>query len=156
MLEQARANAVRGQRDIAFYLGDAVDPAFAAESFDAITSRHFIWTLREPERAFRNWHRLLRPGGRVVAIDGFWFQKPLSDNDVPGDEGPPGLFEEHYTAETRAALPAMHLSSAEPVAELVRAAGFASAIVGNLAAVHAVADDPPGVDPWYTIVATRN
>ncbi len=155
MLEQARARAQGEGVAVALHAGDAVEPTFAPESFDAITSRHFIWTLREPERAFRNWRALLRPGGRVVAIDGFWFPPPVDGEDVRGDEGPPGLFEEHYSKETRAALPAIHATSVEPIVELFRSAGFSSVAASDLAKVHALAEDAPGSDPWYVITATR-
>jgi len=66
-----KASAVRdSQLDITFAVDDAVEPAFSAGSFDVIVSRSLLWTLREPERAFRNWYELLSPGGRVIAIYG--------------------------------------------------------------------------------------
>jgi SAM-dependent methyltransferase len=154
MLNQARANAAAARAKIEFERADAVDSEFPAASFDAITSRHFIWTLREPERAFRNWYRLLRPSGRVIAIDGFWFSAP-QEATADSDEAP-GLFEEHYTRDTRAALPTMRLSSPEPIAEMFRAAGFPDVCIGDLAHVHALAKDPPGEKPWYVIIATRS
>jgi ubiquinone/menaquinone biosynthesis C-methylase UbiE len=153
MLEQARMNAGPEGVDIAFDLGDAVAPAFADDSFDAITNRHFIWTLREPERAFRSWRALLRPGGRIVAIDGFWFAAPA--NEDAAREEAPGLFEKHYTRATRAVLPIMQLASPEPVAEMFRAAGFTKVSISHLTRVHALAKDPPGKQPWYVIVAKR-
>lgn len=55
---------------ITYALGDAVAPAFPAESFDVVLSRSLLWTLRDPEAAFRNWYRLLKPGGRMVAVYG--------------------------------------------------------------------------------------
>jgi len=152
MLREAEAEARRRDLAVSFALSDAVEPDFPAESFDAIINRHFIWTLREPLQAFRRWLRLLRPGGRVVAIDGFWFAQPSEDGAA--DEGP-NLFDQHYTPETRAALPAMQLSTVEPVAALLAEAGFASVTVGDLAAVHAVAEDPPSTRPWYVLVAQR-
>ena len=152
MLGEAKAEARRRALAVAFEVGDAVQPGFPAESFDAIINRHFIWTLREPLRAFRNWLRLLRPGGRVVSIDGFWFAQA---SDTAATEEAPNLFDRHYTPETRAALPAMQLTTAEPIAALFREAGFASATIGNLAAVHKVAEDPPSPQPWYVVVAHR-
>jgi SAM-dependent methyltransferase len=153
MLQEAQAKALAEGVRVSFQRHDAVAPSLPPAGFDAIVSRHFIWTLREPERAFRNWRELLRLGGRVVVIDGFWFEQPQGDNDVPGDEGPPGLFGAHYTKETRAALPAMHATSTAAIVEMFRAAGFGSITTGDLARVHALAADPPATDPWYTLVA---
>lgn len=65
---------------IAFAAADAVNPPFPARSFDAVISRSLIWTLREPATAFRNWHRLLRPGGRILAIYGL---APAEPHDAP-------------------------------------------------------------------------
>ena len=99
------------------WLGDAVAPDFSPASFDVVTSRHLLWTLREPAGAMANWRELLRPGGRVVAVDGLWFTK-WDENDVPT------LFAEHYTASTRGELPFIHLDSPEPVVRMLTAAGF--------------------------------
>jgi SAM-dependent methyltransferase len=98
-------------------LGDAVDPDFPPGGFDVVISRHLLWTLRQPARAMANWRELLRPGGRLVAVDGFWFTNQ--------DEGAgPPLFAEHYTAKTRAELPFMHLDRPEPILRMLSAAGF--------------------------------
>jgi SAM-dependent methyltransferase len=146
MLDQARAEAARRGLDVEFSLVDAVEPLRTPGSLDAIVCRHLIWTLREPERALRGWLRLLRPGGRVVAIDGFWFARASDE---------PELFSRYYTRETRAALPAMRLDSVAPIARLFEAAGFAEVTVGDLAAVHALAENPPSPEPWYVVVARR-
>jgi hypothetical protein len=64
-----------------------------------------------------NWRELLRPGGRLVAVDGFWF--------TAGDDGDaPPIFAEHYTDDTRAELPFMHLGGPEPILRVLSAAGF--------------------------------
>lgn len=117
MLEKLAATASARGLVIDARIGDAVAPAFPVESFDAVTSRHLLWTLRDPALAIANWRQLLRPGGRLVAEDGFWFTKW---ND---DEAPP-LFAEHYTAGTRAQLPFMHLDGPEPILTALSAAGF--------------------------------
>src|SRR3954453_11961013 len=101
MLEELMAKATALGLAVDARLGDAVAPDFAPASFDAVTSRHLLWTLREPARAMANWFALLRPGGPLVGVDGFWF--PGGDADLPP------LFAEHYTADTRRELPFMHL-----------------------------------------------
>jgi SAM-dependent methyltransferase len=116
MLDVLVANATARGLSVDARLGDAVEPGFPPASFDAVTSRHLLWTLRQPARAMANWRDLLRPGGRLVAVDGFWFTGP--DDDVPP------LFAEHYTAATRAELPFMHIDEPEPILEALSAAGF--------------------------------
>lgn len=51
---------------------DAEAPAFPGGTFDVVISRHVVWTLTDPPKALSNWKRLLKPGGRVVIIDGIW------------------------------------------------------------------------------------
>ena len=54
-------------------VGDASNPpAEAGTSFDVILSRHLLWTLPDPQEALRRWIGLLRPGGRLVLIEGRW------------------------------------------------------------------------------------
>lgn len=122
MLDELIAKA--GARSLAVdaRLGDAVAPEFPAASFDALTSRHLLWTLREPARAMANWRELLRPGGRLVAVDGFWFTG-WNDRDVPA------LFAEHYTVATRGELPFMLIDGPDPVLTLLASAGFVDGAV---------------------------
>ncbi len=45
---------------------------FAAESFDLIASRQLVNGLFDPLVAFSNWLYWLKPGGSILAIDGFY------------------------------------------------------------------------------------
>jgi SAM-dependent methyltransferase len=149
MLVEARVKAERHGVSVRFERRDAVDPGFAVASFDAIVSRHLLWTLREPAVTFRNWRKSLRPNGHVVAIDGHWFR----DEPPSTDAREPDLFERHYVPETRAALPLMMATDPERAISLFREAGFTDVQLSYLSEVHAVADEPPSHDPWYAIVA---
>ncbi|PKR87453.1 SAM-dependent methyltransferase [Pleomorphomonas diazotrophica] len=70
MLERARAKAAKRGRRIRFYLGDAENTLEPDASYDVITNRHLVWTLVDPLAAFREWHRLLKPGGKLLVVDG--------------------------------------------------------------------------------------
>jgi SAM-dependent methyltransferase len=153
MLVEARRAASEQGQDIRFQFDDAVAPSFPPSSFDVITNRHFLWTLREPENAFRNWFQLLRPGGRVVSIDSFWFNRQ-QDDDTPA--APDDIFGRHYTKQTRDALPLMSMSTVDLMVEMFRRAGFGDVDVSELAEVHALAEHPPSDEPWHVIVATRS
>jgi len=148
MLAEARKQADRRGLTASFQIGDAVQPTLEEGSLDAIVCRHLLWTLRQPQVALANWFRLLRPNGRVVVIDGFWFTQSRPEEGFD-------LFERHYSDRTRASLPAMSWRRVEPVADLMRKAGFSEVTVGDLADVHSVADHPPSAEPWYVVTGRR-
>jgi ubiquinone/menaquinone biosynthesis C-methylase UbiE len=70
MLERARAKAKARRRTIAFRLGDAENTMEPDGHYDVIVNRHLVWTLVDPAAAFAEWLRVLKPGGRLVIIDG--------------------------------------------------------------------------------------
>ncbi|NOX34195.1 MAG: class I SAM-dependent methyltransferase [Deltaproteobacteria bacterium] len=70
MLKKAGEKAQSGNLFVEFKVGDAEDPPFGHGSFDAIVSRHVLWTLPDPENAGKAWKDLLKPGGIIVIIDG--------------------------------------------------------------------------------------
>lgn len=70
MLSEARRKAAERGAAIRFGEADAERLPFAAGSFDLVISRHVLWTLPHPEAAIDEWIRVLRPGGRLAAIDG--------------------------------------------------------------------------------------
>lgn len=148
MLAEARMHADGRGLKASFQIGDAVEPPFEAASLDAIVCRHLLWTLRQPEVALANWLRLLRPKGRVVVIDGFWFAQPKPEEGID-------LFQRHYSERTRASLPAMGWERVGPVADLLRRAGFSEVTTGDLADVHGVKDHPTSTEPWYVVTGRR-
>ena len=72
MLELACAKTVNFDPEPEFTLGDASNPPLPAGAFDAVLSRHVLWTLPDPSAALAAWIRLLAPGGRLVLIEGRW------------------------------------------------------------------------------------
>jgi SAM-dependent methyltransferase len=148
MLAEAARNAGALGLDLRFERRDAVSTGLARASFDAVTCRHFLWTLRDPEAALRHWRELVRPGGRVVAIDGHWFDDPPPPAGGEADD----LFARHYSADTRSRLALMTASDRAVVATFERA-GWIDVELSHLDSVHALAEHPPGAEPWYVIVA---
>jgi ubiquinone/menaquinone biosynthesis C-methylase UbiE len=70
MIAEARRKAGERGVDARFEEGDAEQLRFASASFDLVISRHLLWTLPHPEAAIDEWIRVLRPGGRLVVVDG--------------------------------------------------------------------------------------
>ncbi|MFF3113265.1 class I SAM-dependent methyltransferase [Kitasatospora sp. NPDC057904] len=81
MLERARAKLAEAGLPARFLTGDAAAPPVGEERFDVLLCRHLLWTLPDPEAALRQWTALLRPGGRLVLVEGRW-REPGQD-DAP-------------------------------------------------------------------------
>jgi SAM-dependent methyltransferase len=134
MLAVAREKAVGLATPPVLRAGDAVDPPFPAGSFDAVTCRYLLWTLREPARALAAWRALLRPGGRLVAIDGIW--RPNGwEPDGSRDPADWAIFIDHYSPEVRRGLPLAEAVTFDPFVAVVEAAGFVDV---RLTPLHAI------------------
>lgn len=72
MLNRAREKADKEKLIADFRIGDAEELPFENESFDVVINRHLLWTLLNPEKAVFEWNRVLKPGGKVIIIDGSW------------------------------------------------------------------------------------
>src|SRR4051794_6777546 len=70
MVATAREKAAAQGLGAHFDEGDAEHLPYPNGSFDLVLSRHVLWTLPHPEAALDEWLRVLRPGGRLVIIDG--------------------------------------------------------------------------------------
>ena len=69
MLEEARTLAKQRNLDIAFREMDAQNLDYPNDSFDVVISRNLTWTLPDPERAYAEWFRVLKPGGVLLNFD---------------------------------------------------------------------------------------
>ncbi|MEV7615814.1 class I SAM-dependent methyltransferase [Streptomyces sp. NPDC089799] len=105
MLAEARARAAAGgPANVSFLRADAQVHAFGAAAFDAAVSRYGVMFYGDPEAAFGNVGRALRPGGRLAFVcpaapgDNGWVTAMASLDGIlpvggfasPGDG--PGMF----------------------------------------------------------------
>ncbi len=70
MLEHAKQHFHEAGVAVATLQGDAQSLSFANDSFDYLVSRNLVWNLEQPEQAYWEWLRVLRPGGRILIVDG--------------------------------------------------------------------------------------
>ncbi|WP_405897044.1 trifunctional class I SAM-dependent methyltransferase/NUDIX hydrolase/VOC family protein [Streptomyces sp. NBC_00727] len=76
MVERARAKLAGTGADV--LAGDAARPPVGDRRFDVILARHVVWLLPDPAAVLRHWAGLLRPGGRLVLVEGVWNGDGLS------------------------------------------------------------------------------
>ncbi len=67
-----RATEKLGGTGVVPRLGDAAAPGLADGSLDVVLCRHVLWALPDPGSALAGWVRALRPGGRLVLVEGDW------------------------------------------------------------------------------------
>lgn len=72
MLKEARANA--GALAISFFKMDAQALAFTENKFDVVLSRNLTWNLQQPQAAYQEWHRVLKPNGLLLNFDANWYR----------------------------------------------------------------------------------
>lgn len=143
MLERGERRARTEKARPLFQLGDAVDPPFPPSTFDAITSRYVMWTLREPVTAALNWFSLLRPGGTLAMVDALWFPEGIDDNPTEG-------FREHYSPRVRSELPLAETSTIQESAAVLSSAGFTRVEVTPLRSVYEL-DTAFGTVPGHEV-----
>ncbi|OKI12623.1 class I SAM-dependent methyltransferase [Streptomyces sp. CB03911] len=81
MVERAGGKLAEAGLPGRFLVGDAAVPPTGHETFDVVLSRHLLWTLPDPEAAVREWVSRLRPGGRLVLVEGRW--RESAPGEVP-------------------------------------------------------------------------
>lgn len=84
MIIEAERKARGAGLSVEFHVGDASDPDLPDGSFDVVLSRHLLWTLPDPVAALSRWVRLLNHRGRLVLIEGHWFDPSPTSEDEPG------------------------------------------------------------------------
>ena len=80
MLEEAAALTRARRLDIVFRHMDAQSLSYDDESFDVVISRNLTWTLPNPEKAYQEWFRVLRPGGVLLNFDANYGQHIRSES----------------------------------------------------------------------------
>ena len=69
-LAREKAAEVRGVR---FVEADASAPPLEPASYDAVLCRHVLWAMPDPAATLGRWVDLLAPGGRLLLVEGRWF-----------------------------------------------------------------------------------
>ncbi|MDR2797066.1 MAG: class I SAM-dependent methyltransferase [Treponema sp.] len=117
MLSQAREKAAVRRLKVQWVQGFTETIPFQDNTFSLLCARHVLWTLAEPVRAFREWWRVLQPGGKAYAD-----YAPRTEDQHIGH---------HYSEETERKLPLNRAVSAEAVMALFHEAGFGDVSVSQ-------------------------
>jgi ubiquinone/menaquinone biosynthesis C-methylase UbiE len=75
MLNVARQKAKQLHLNVRLRLENAAALQDPDATYDLVIARHVIWILPDPALGVQEWLRVLRPGGRLVLIEGQWGPK---------------------------------------------------------------------------------
>ena len=81
MLAEARNQAAQEGLSIPFREMDAQALSYEDETFDMVLSRNLTWTLPEPEKAYREWFRVLKKGGVLLNFDADYAENVRSESN---------------------------------------------------------------------------
>lgn len=97
MLDEARHNAELYGVHPRFLLSDTQSLDFVDDTFDLVISRNVVWTIMDAEKAFREWRRVLKPGGRMIAFDANWNLRLFDENKRKEYERDQEEYRQKYT-----------------------------------------------------------
>lgn len=153
MMDVARKKAREKGVNIRLMEMDVENLNFEDETFDCVTARYVLWTMSHPEKAVKEWVRVVKPGGRIVIIDGKWITKgllPLISSVnyhiyrfIKYGKNP---FTYDYKKDINVSLPNPHGVDKEQVVEYVSKAGLADIAVTDLKIIR---DIQRKQLPWY-------
>lgn len=113
-LEKAKKKMEIAGSSVNFVVEDAENLSFEAEQFDAVVSRHLIWTLANPASAFKEWARVTKLGGKVLI-------------DIPARHSHPG--NHHFGGEIGKELPFYNGADPGELISMFEAAGLVNVSV---------------------------
>lgn len=69
MMHEGMRRCERLGNTMEFRYGNTLDLPFEDETFDVVMNSRLLWTLTDAEGAAAEWYRVLKPGGKLVAIN---------------------------------------------------------------------------------------
>jgi ubiquinone/menaquinone biosynthesis C-methylase UbiE len=73
MLVKAIENAMNYGVNVKFKMANVNELPFGDDTFDLIVSRNVIWNLENPQKALKEWARVLNDEGRLIYYDANWY-----------------------------------------------------------------------------------
>lgn len=84
MIEHALGKLSVANVQARMQVGDIAELPSSEDRVDVILARHVLWTLPDPAAVLRDWITRLRPGGRLLLVEGRWNTPAGDDTYVEG------------------------------------------------------------------------
>lgn len=92
MLEAAKETAEHFGVEVAYLEMNVQKTTFEDHTFDAVVTRNVTWTLPDPEKAYREWYRVLKPGGILLNFDANYADNVRNQNQKESWVNPEGVY----------------------------------------------------------------
>ena len=96
MLEKAKKLAQSEDITADFLKMDSHALSFEDNTFDLLINRNVTWTLYDPEKAYKEWYRVLKQGGRLLIFDANWLLGYYREDIRKQNQENEKLFHEKY------------------------------------------------------------
>ncbi|MDO4648945.1 MAG: class I SAM-dependent methyltransferase [Eubacteriales bacterium] len=73
MIKEAKENVAAAGQTADLMTMDCHELKFADNTFDMVICRNLTWTIDDPQKAYKEWLRVLKPGGRLLVFDACWY-----------------------------------------------------------------------------------
>ena len=86
--------------DVTYEVMDAMELSYADETFDVVITRNLTWTLPDIQKAYKEWHRVLKKGGLLLNYDANYARMNslektiIKDDDKTAPYGHQGMTQE--------------------------------------------------------------
>ncbi len=141
MLRIAIDHAKEQESNVKFKYADALELPFGDGSFDVVISSRLLWTLTEPEMAIKEWRRVLKDGGKIIAINELEPELGIRCSGLDG-----------YIKDIRAKkLPYGNVDQNE-ILDTFKACNFNNVSLRHMPGCHLLNSDR---ENWYAFVGTK-
>lgn len=141
MMAQAKEKVRAAHMSVTFVQGDIDALPFKDDTFQNVSARHVIWTLTDPMTSFKEWHRVLRPGGTLLA-------------DYSPRKG--AIVACHYSLEIEKQLPFNKDIPSATIVNMLEEAGFGAVHVDERSHTHPkTATEEESIHTIYQFTATK-
>ena len=145
MMNIAREHAQRDGLNIRYIHANALELPYEDESLDTVISSRLLWTLYKPEEAIREWLRVLKKGGRIIAINQLEEQGIRSRSfDDPERYLGTEVSAEHFTFAN---------ASRQEILNTFTAAGVKELNLTHLTGCHMLSDE---TEDWYAFTGVKH
>ncbi len=141
MMRIAISHSKEQNNHVKFKYANAMELPFNDQSFDVVINSRLLWTLTEPEAAVKEWKRVLKNGGKLIAI-----------NELEPDIGIRCENLDEYKNDINAKELPYGNGDQKEILRMIKACGFNHTAIKHMVGCHLINSDR---ENWYAFTGTK-